>query len=169
MLWRLGGSKGVVDVTHDRSQLIQERVVAVHLNGRQKISRGYASRIRMPHLLQKFHILAAHSSLTEFQHSMGGGRVVQHNLEDLRAEEIGQGIGSLIHDAVLLGSRERRRGCIIIARYFVSIGERAVTLHKLQALTAVWSRITIHCIVTCAILDGNVSFYQRHPQQQCTP
>ena len=43
-------------------------------------------------LFQKFHVLPAHASLTEFQQAMRSRRVVQYDLEDLGTEEVGEAI-----------------------------------------------------------------------------
>ncbi len=115
------------------------------------------------HLLQEFHVLATHSSLTELQHSMGGGGIVQDDLENLGAEEVGQGLSPLIHTAVLLWGREGGGRCIVVTRDFVAVGGRVGALRNLHPLTAGRSRVPIRSSMTCT--KGHFPCYQRHVQQ----
>lgn len=59
---------------------------------------------------------------------MRSGRIVEDNLKDLRAEEVGETFGSC--QRLMLGTRERRWGRLIIAGIFptdlVAIGESIV-------------------------------------------
>jgi len=96
---------------------------------------------------------------------MGGGGIVQHNLEDLGAEEVGQDIGSLVRAAILLWGREGGWRCVVVARDFFSVGGRDDALRNLQPLTAGRPRISIRSSVTRTILGGHLPRYQRHSQQ----
>lgn len=98
---RLGGSKGVVYVGHYCGQFIQQGVIAIYLEVPKHVSDSMRSAARVPYLLQKFHVLTTHPSLAELEHTMGGCRIVQDDLKDLRAEKVGQDFGSLVHAAIL--------------------------------------------------------------------
>lgn len=96
---------------------------------------------------------------------MGGGGIVQDNLEDLGAKEVGQDIGPPVHAAVLLWGREGRGRCIVIARDFLSVGGRDDALRNLQALTTGRSPVPTRSSGSHTTLGGHLPCYQRHFQQ----
>lgn len=61
-----------------------------------------------PDLLQELHIFSAHAGLAELMQPVGRGWVVQDDLEDLTAEEVGECIWSTIAKALLFWAREGR-------------------------------------------------------------
>ena len=92
-------------VRHDGGQFVQERVISVYLHGRNiESARPSLGIDYSANLLQKLHVLPAHSGLGEFGQPVGGGWVVQHDLENLTAEKVGESIEATVAKGLLFGT-----------------------------------------------------------------
>ena len=94
----------VMYVGHDCSQFVQECVVTVHLWQSIILGKTSLGLDGNTNLLQKFHILPTHASLTEFEKAVGGGGIVQDDLKYLGAEEVSQSASASVEGTMLLGS-----------------------------------------------------------------
>lgn len=59
----------------------------------------------LAHLVQELHVLSTESSLAELEKLVGRCRIVQDDLEDLRAEEVGDLIGRDARRRIVRGCR----------------------------------------------------------------
>ena len=104
------------------------------------------------YLFQKLHVLTAHARLTELQESVGSRRVVQDDLENFGAEEIGQPISVLPRGPDMFWTREGCGRRIVLSRQLIPITRRAIRFCELKVLA----------IGASPALRGHLLCHQRH-------
>lgn len=148
-------------------------VVPIHLWIWTGVSAVVPAIGRELYLFQELHVLAAHSSLAKLEQPMGGGRIMQDDLEDLGTEEVCQRVPSSVHCTGVFWHGEGRRRGVVVSRHVIAgegsisrsdlfVGVTLVAAHEMIAVGCKSVAVEMSVGVAAAILRSHLKGHQRH-------